>query len=98
MGGYLKRIGPVKSSHSWLVREAPPRNPDEEKKLIHQQSVFCDLAFFSSSRWWRRSPFSFVSSLLGRCLSDYLDAVLLELGSKQRVFILKLFDLQKNKS
>lgn len=93
MGNYLKRIGPVKSSHSWLVREAPPRNPDEEKKLIHQQSVFCDLAFFSSSRWRRRSPFSFVSSLLGRCLSDYLNAMLLELGSKQRVFIFKLFNL-----
>lgn len=43
MGGYLKRIGRVKYSHSWPVKGLPPRNPDEdahcEKKVILQQSV-----------------------------------------------------------
>lgn len=100
MGGYLKRIGTVKYSHSWPAKGSPPRNPDEdayrEKKVILHQSGFV-FTIFSMSHWWFFPPISSVSSSLGWCLPDYLDAMLLELGSEERIFILQLFNLKKNR-
>lgn len=109
MGGYLNRIGTVKYSHNWPVKGSPPGNPEEDayikKEVILHKSLFC---FFSSSRllfhhfgcesgWRCLPPVRSVSASLGRRLSDHLDAVLLELRSKQRILILQLFNLKNKK-
>lgn len=108
MGGYLNRIGTVKYSHNWPVKGSPPGNPEEDayikKEVILHKSLFFFFIISPSFPPLRLRvrvvvPLAVrsVSASLGRCLSDHLDAVLLELRSKQRILILQLFNLKNKK-
>lgn len=97
MDGYLKRIGTVKYSHSWPARGSAPGNPQEgayvKKSVIFVSSwVFHHLC--CRAGWWCLSPVCCVCASLGWRLPNHLDAVLLELSSKQSILILQLFDLR----
>lgn len=109
MGVYLNRIGTVKYSHNWPVKGSPPGNPEEDayikKEVILHKSLFFFFLIISPSfpplrlrvRVAVPPPVRSVSASLGRRLSDHLDAVLLELRSKQRILILQLFNLKNKK-
>lgn len=104
-GGYLNRTGTVKNSHNWLLKGSQPGSPKEgciHYKESGSSQVISSIISPSFPPCWLcvwvmvLLPFLFISPSLWWCLSNHLDAVLLELRSEQSILILQLFNL-KNK-
>lgn len=109
-GGYLNTIGKVKCSQNRLVKGSQPGNPGEDaftkkKVILHKVSRFFVVGFFSCvvshcvsymSEWVCPALLFWFHSLWW-CFSNHFDAVLLELGSEQCVFIFQLFNLKPKK-